>query len=74
MIGDAPGDLKAANANDALFFPIKPGKEDESWEQFYKEGVHKFFDGSFKGAYQLQLLEEFEKFLPEKPSWDRVAG
>ena len=28
MIGDAPGDLKAAKANDALFYPINPGDED----------------------------------------------
>ena len=39
MIGDAPGDLKAARGNDALFFPINPGAEDESWERFYHEGV-----------------------------------
>jgi len=26
MIGDAPGDFKAAVANDALFFPINPGR------------------------------------------------
>ena len=45
MIGDAPGDLKAARANDALFFPINPGHEDESWERFYEEAVHKFLAG-----------------------------
>ena len=37
MIGDAPGDMKAARANGALFFPINPGHEDESWERFYDE-------------------------------------
>ena len=31
MIGDAPGDIKAARANDALFYPINPGNEIESW-------------------------------------------
>jgi phosphoglycolate phosphatase-like HAD superfamily hydrolase len=35
MIGDAPGDYAAAKANNALFFPINPGYEDQSWEQFY---------------------------------------
>jgi phosphoglycolate phosphatase-like HAD superfamily hydrolase len=31
MIGDALGDLVAARANCALFFPIVPGREEESW-------------------------------------------
>ena len=30
MIGDAPGDMKAAKANDALFYSINPGNEIES--------------------------------------------
>ncbi len=31
MIGDALGDLEAARANDALFFPVNPGHEEASW-------------------------------------------
>ncbi|MBC7237969.1 MAG: HAD family hydrolase, partial [Chloroflexi bacterium] len=30
MIGDAPGDLRAARANKAFFYPINPGHEEES--------------------------------------------
>ena len=33
MIGDAPGDHKAAKANAALFYPILPGQEEASWER-----------------------------------------
>ena len=33
MIGDAPGDLKAAKANQALFYPINPGQEELSWQR-----------------------------------------
>lgn len=33
MIGDAPGDLKAARGNGALFFPVNPGDEEESWKR-----------------------------------------
>jgi len=33
MIGDAPGDLKAARANNAFFYPINPGDEDTSWKK-----------------------------------------
>lgn len=69
MIGDAPGDLAAAKANNCLFYPINPGAEEASWERFYKESIAKFFDGTFAGEYQKQLIAEFDSYLPEKPSW-----
>ena len=31
MIGDAPGDMEAADEAGALFYPIIPGREEESW-------------------------------------------
>jgi phosphoglycolate phosphatase-like HAD superfamily hydrolase len=71
MIGDAPGDLKAARANGALFFPINPGHEDESWQRFYEEGVHKFLALEYEGEYEAGLIAEFEKFMPEVPPWKR---
>jgi phosphoglycolate phosphatase-like HAD superfamily hydrolase len=70
MIGDAPGDYKAAVANDCLFFPINPGAEETSWRRLHDEGIARFFEGSFAGAYQEQLLEEFDTFLPERPPWN----
>jgi len=69
MVGDAPGDMKAAQANNALFFPINPGKEDESWERFYKEAMDRFFAGTYKGAYEEKLTKEFLAMLPDKPAW-----
>jgi phosphoglycolate phosphatase-like HAD superfamily hydrolase len=69
MIGDAPGDYNAAVANDALYFPINPGDEETSWERLFSEGIDLFFAGSFAGDYQKQLLDEFEKHLPENPPW-----
>jgi phosphoglycolate phosphatase-like HAD superfamily hydrolase len=69
MVGDALGDLKAANSNGVLFYPINPGKEDESWEFFFSEGLDNFFNGTFKGEYQDNLIKEFKKFLPEHPGW-----
>jgi len=65
MIGDAKGDLDAAIQNGVLFFPIMPGKEDESWKMFTVEGFEKFLNGKFKGAYQEKLIGEFMKYLPE---------
>ncbi len=69
MIGDAFGDLDAARANNCLFFPINPGHEEESWERFYKEAVHKFLAGDFAGQYETALITEFEKLLPSTPPW-----
>jgi phosphoglycolate phosphatase-like HAD superfamily hydrolase len=69
MIGDAPGDHKAAIANKCLFFPINPGAEEASWRHLFEEGIQRFFEGSFAGAYQERLLAEFEAFLPERPPW-----
>ena len=69
MIGDAAGDRKAAAENDALFFPINPGHEEESWQALYEEGYDKFLAGSFSGSYQQKLIDEFEALLPEAYPW-----
>ncbi len=69
MIGDAPGDYKAAVANACLFFPINPGSEEASWRRLFDEGIGRFLKGTFAGAYQKQLLDEFDSYLPEKPPW-----
>jgi phosphoglycolate phosphatase-like HAD superfamily hydrolase len=69
MIGDAPGDFKAAAANNCLFFPINPGVEDASWRRLLDEGIPRFFEGTFAGEYQQELLDEFDTFLPERPPW-----
>lgn len=69
MIGDAPGDMKAAQSVKACYFPINPGHEDQSWTKFQAEAIDRFFAGTFAGAYEAALIEEFEKYLPEKPSW-----
>ena len=71
MIGDAPGDLRAARANDALFFPINPGHEEESWRRFYEKGLHRFLAQEYAGDYEAQLIAEFERFMPETPPWKR---
>ncbi len=69
MIGDAPGDYSAAKANNTLFYPINPGNEEQSWQRFFDESIGKFYDGTFAGAYQKMLLDEFDRYLPEKPSF-----
>lgn len=69
MIGDAPGDYKAAKANDCLFYPINPDGEEASWRRLLEEGIDRFLAGTFAGDYQQQLLDEFDRCLPEQPPW-----
>ena len=71
MIGDAPGDLKAARANHFLFFPINPGHEEECWQQLLEEGLDRFFAGTFAGEYEKKRIQEFERLLPDTPPWKR---
>ncbi len=71
MIGDAPGDMKAARANDALFFPVNPGHEEESWQLFCEEAADRFLGGEYAGDFEAKLIADFEKLLPEIPRWKR---
>jgi phosphoglycolate phosphatase-like HAD superfamily hydrolase len=71
MMGDAPGDLKAARSINALFFPINPGREQDSWARFLQEGLAKFKSGTYAGDYEKKLIAEFEALLPEQPAWKR---
>ncbi|WP_298865936.1 HAD hydrolase-like protein [uncultured Gimesia sp.] len=69
MIGDAPGDMKAAEAVGALFYPINPGCEEASWERFIGEACDKFLNGEYAGEYQEKVIAEFDSYLPELPPW-----
>jgi phosphoglycolate phosphatase-like HAD superfamily hydrolase len=69
MIGDAPGDLKAAEAVGACFFPVIPGREEESWERLLNEGLETFLREQYVGSYQEGLLNDFRSALPEHPPW-----
>ena len=69
MIGDAPGDYKAARGNGALFYPINPGDEEASWKRLHDEGLERFFTGRYAGEYEAALVREFESHLPEQPNW-----
>lgn len=70
MIGDAPGDLKAATAVGAHFFPINPGHEEASWECFHREAYPRFLDGRYDKAYEDALVKQFKTLLPERPPWE----
>ncbi|NUP99130.1 MAG: HAD family hydrolase [Armatimonadetes bacterium] len=71
MLGDAPGDLKAAKANGNLFFPVNPGDEARSWERLQNEALDRFFAGTYAGEYEESLIAEFDQLLPERPPWKK---
>ncbi|MDR3618105.1 MAG: HAD hydrolase-like protein [Paludisphaera borealis] len=74
MIGDAPGDQKAALDNNVLFYPIDPGFEDESWQRFFEEALPKFLNGEYAGAYMHSQIERFQALLPTEPPWKTVCA
>lgn len=69
MLGDSSGDLAAAEANGALFFPIIPGREPEAWRELSEEGLARFLEGRFAGDYQEMLLKDFRAALLCRPPW-----
>lgn len=73
MLGDAPGDLEAARRNNVLFFPICPGKEEESWQRFHDEAIDRFLSGDYAGAYEQARIREFESLLPDRAPWQQKA-
>ena len=68
MVGDAPGDLRAARANDALFYPVNPAHETVSWERFHSEACDRFLAGDYAGAYEAECIAAFEALLPDTPT------
>lgn len=67
MIGDAPGDHDAAHANGILFYPICPLEEADSWKEFCQKDMNLFFDGSYAGEREKQVIRAFNLKLPQTP-------
>ena len=66
MVGDAPGDEKAAADNGVFYFPILAGREEESWELLRKEALDVFHRGTYAGAYQEERKTAFWNNLGKK--------
>ncbi|MFO0892080.1 MAG: HAD hydrolase-like protein [Isosphaeraceae bacterium] len=71
MVGDAPGDMQAAQANGVLFYPIDPGHEDQSWQRFFEEALPRFLAENYAGAYMDAQVARFTQLLPDTPPWKR---
>jgi phosphoglycolate phosphatase-like HAD superfamily hydrolase len=69
MVGDAPGDLHAAEANGVLFYPILPGFEEESWERLHDEALPRFLSGEYTADYMADQVGRFRALLPSEPPW-----
>lgn len=63
MVGDAPGDLQAAQNNGVFFYPILVNKEGFSWDRLLNEAVPKLIKGEFTKEYQDMLIKEFNDTL-----------
>ncbi len=62
MVGDAPGDQAAAEANGVYFYPILVKKEADSWREFCTEATSHLRDGDY-AAYGEKKLNAFLKNL-----------
>lgn len=64
MIGDAPGDHKAARTVGTCFFPIIPGDENHSWWICREEVLPAFAAGRYTTAVEELHLARFYRNLP----------
>ena len=59
MIGDAKGDHEAAESANAWFYPMIPGREEQSWQELYDKYLDIYLSGNFTTAVQDELLDKF---------------
>lgn len=62
MMGDAPGDLSAAEKNRVRFYPVLVSHESDSWNGI-KEALDRLRNGTFDNTYQKHLIHAFEHNL-----------
>ncbi|HEM5926884.1 TPA: HAD family hydrolase [Streptococcus suis] len=59
MIGDSPGDLKAAELNNVHFYPILVGREMQSWADLTETIADEFAHQAFTGEKETELIQAF---------------
>ena len=69
VVGDAPGDLAAARECGARFFPIIPGREEESWSELLAGPLDDFLNHRYGEEAERARIQAFESALPETPPW-----
>lgn len=63
-IGDAPGDLEAAEKNGVFYYPILAGSEVHSWKEFKDKYFRIFMDGKY-GECQDEMIRRFNDNLSD---------
>jgi len=69
MVGDAPGDMRAAHENGISFYPIRPGDEIRSWKEFKETYMKQFLGGAYGCETEDELIKRFDTCLPVLPPW-----
>lgn len=70
LLGDAPGDQRTAQECGVGFYPILPGKESESWQQFVEKDADLFFKGTYRDQREAELIQNYQELLSEDPPSD----
>lgn len=65
MVGDAPGDKDAADANGVWYYPILVRHERESWKKFKDETIRHLTDGTYK-EFGAACIREFYRNLGQE--------
>ena len=69
-VGDAASDLKAAQDNGVLFYPIVPGRENESWKTLGETVLDEFIGGSYAGERMEGCVSAFLSSLTDAETWE----
>lgn len=62
MVGDAPGDLKAAERAGVYYYPILVRAEKQSWQELIEYGYQAFSSGNY-AEYEQEKKQQFYKNL-----------
>jgi len=70
VVGDSPGELEAARSSGTAFFPIRPGKERESWQRLARDFFPAFARGERADVDSAGFLAAFAV----DPGWRRAKA
>ena len=70
MVGDAPGDLAAAQTFGCRFYPIVPGAEETAWARFNERIYPAFVAGRYTPEEEAEQIAAFSNALPSTPPWE----
>ncbi len=63
MVGNTIEGLEAAKACGVCYYPIAVGSEEASWERFHEVALERFYEGTYAGTYEDELIEAFKQTL-----------